>query len=40
MPTIRNSRNEIFEITFRADRVGPSKEYNSSRKTKSRTHGR
>jgi hypothetical protein len=38
MPTIRNSTNEISEITFRADKVRPSKEYNNSRKTQSRTH--
>ena len=29
-----------FEITFRTDKVRPSKEYNSFRKTKSRTHSR
>jgi hypothetical protein len=40
MSTIRNSANEISEVTFRTDEVRPSKEYNSSRKTKSGTRSR
>jgi hypothetical protein len=38
--TIRNSTNEISEIMFRIDKVRHSKQYNNSRKTKSRTHSR
>jgi hypothetical protein len=40
MSTIRNSINEISEISLGTDKVRPSKEYNNSRKTKSRTHSR
>jgi hypothetical protein len=35
-----DSTNEISDITFRTDNVRPSKEYNSSGKTKSRTYSR
>jgi hypothetical protein len=35
-----NRTNEIFQITFSTDRVRQSKEYNNSRKPKSRTHSR
>jgi hypothetical protein len=34
MSTVRNSTNVISEITFRADKVRPSKEHKNSRKTK------